>query len=85
MIINICFISCIKKGLSWTPMLYMYIRGVFLSSVGEARQVAMVMIIDVRKIITGNLSRCFKKEPDTITTGVTSRKREKNIFIKNCL
>lgn len=76
----------IKKGLSWTPMLYMYIRGVFPSSVGEARQVAMVMIIDVRKIIAGNLSHCLKKkEPDTITTGVTSRKREKNIFIKNCL
>lgn len=65
----------IKKGLSWTPMLY--IRSVFPSSVGE---VAMVMIIDVRKIITGNLSRCFKKEPDTITTGVTSRKRGEKYF-----
>lgn len=51
----------IKKGLSWTPMLYMYIPGVFPSSVGEARQVAMVMIIDVRKIIAGNLSRYLKK------------------------
>lgn len=35
---------------------------------------------DVHKIITGNLSRCLKKEPDTITTGVTSRKREKKYF-----
>lgn len=60
----------------------LYIRGVFPSSVGEARQVAMVMIIDVRKIITGNLSRCFKKEPDTITTGVTSRKRGKIFLLK---
>lgn len=68
----------IKKGLSWTPILY--IRGVFPSPVGEARQVAMVMIIDVRKIITGNLSRCFKNEPDTITTGVTSRKRGGKYF-----
>lgn len=37
---------------------------------------------DVHKIITGNLSRCLKKEPDTITTGVTSRKRGKIFLLK---